>query len=150
MALPARPVPPENFHVTLAFLGSVSSGRLGELQGLATDVSLPPCALLLTRAGWFPRPQVAFVRPQGVPVELKRFHRELGERLAEAGFRFERRPWRPHVTLYRDLRTSPANIPFEPVPWRIDSFSLMRSVTAPQGARYEPLGHWKAMGGGES
>jgi 2'-5' RNA ligase len=39
LAAGGRPVPPENFHLTLAFLGSVPDARISEVAALGANVA---------------------------------------------------------------------------------------------------------------
>jgi 2'-5' RNA ligase len=142
--LPARPVAAANLHVTLAFLGNVESARIGELKAIGAGLACPGCALRLDRLGWFPRAGVVWLGSQAPPAELLDFQDRLASRLAEGGFRAERRAWRPHLTLYRKMRKRLATIAVEPVEWILDGFSLMRSTLTGTGAVYDPLGYWKA------
>jgi len=103
---------------------------------------VPSTRLVLDRTGWFPSAGVGWLGTSDLPGPLADFQAQLSRDLSRAGFRAEKRRWRPHVTLYRDLRTRPARIDFEPVEWAVSSFALMASEPAPGGVRYRALGTW--------
>jgi 2'-5' RNA ligase len=63
---------------------------------------------------------------------------QLGRALEGAGFTLEARPFAPHVTLARKIRTSIGRSPIEPINWRADAFALVRS----EAGRYETIGSW--------
>ena len=142
-----RPVPLENLHVTIAFLGSRP----------ATDVD-PIASVLREAAAGVPPPVVAAVRYRetrsvGMLVfddEDERATRiaETTQRgLAELGvYEPERRPWLPHLTVVR-FRERPRLRPPLPdlEPLTMSDAAVYMSRLRPTGAQYEvvesvPLG----------
>ncbi len=135
-----RAVPPENLHVTLAFLGSRPAG---DLPGVL-DV-LGRCAV----AAAAPRFEVERYRetrsvgmltlrdPSGAAGELAR---RLHAALAGLGvYRPEARPWLPHVTVLR-FRDPPRLRPEPPgVAWVSSDAAAFLSRLHPSGSRYEVL-----------
>jgi RNA 2',3'-cyclic 3'-phosphodiesterase len=142
--LTGRPVPAARLHVTLAFLGSQPRDRLGELRALAGQMDFPVTRVVLDRIGGFEPAGVAWLGAARLPRRLVAFRTRLVERLADAGFGFDRKPWIFHLTLYRDLRTPPGTMHCDPVIWNVNGFALMESVSGPQGLQYRALGHWPA------
>ena len=139
-----RPVPPERLHATLLFMGNQSAATLQRLQEIASLLEFPACRLVLDRLGHFPRAGVAWLGPSHVPVELEAFQASLSVAVADAGVGFDERPWRMHVTLYRDLRKRPGKIRFEPVEWPLRGFQLMESIQHGSGLEYRWRGRWPA------
>ena len=142
--LPARPVPLERIHITLAFLGEVPASRVDDLQRVAGMLQLPPVTLTLDRLGWFPRSQVAWLGCSEIPYGLGRFESELREKLRDLGLKTDTRRWKPHLTLYRKMRTRFEKIGFEALGWRLDGFQLMRSRLLREGPEYSSVAQWKA------
>ena len=142
----ARPVMAEHFHITLAFLGEQPVDRLDALRTLADSMQLPACSLRLDRMGSFARSAVGFLAPSDLPPELQVFRGILVERLDECGFAMDRKPWRPHLTLYRKMRKPCARIPIESVDWPVRTFSLVSSRLEKTGPVYQGLGRWNAVG----
>lgn len=102
-AVRARPTLRDNHHLTLAFLGEQESAApwreaLEAAQGQATT-------LVTAGLGCFSRPggDIWWLGLQREP-KLERLHDSLNAALAAAGFRPERRPFRPHLTLLREAR----------------------------------------------
>jgi len=131
-----RAVPPRNYHLTLAFLGQVDLAHLPGICAAAAQVQMPPLTLSLSRVGYFPGPRVLWVGPAEAPLALSRLADELWQSLAPLGLRLPARAFNPHLTLCRKTRRPPAQIAVPPVLWRVRSFALLRSVTAPAGAEY--------------
>jgi 2'-5' RNA ligase len=100
--------PPENLHLTLAFLGQVDAALVesaeAAVRGAAEGRS--PWRLRWTAAGAFPsasRPRVLWLGVDGGETLLD-VHAALAEAMAGGGFRVEDRAFRPHLTLARVRR----------------------------------------------
>jgi len=138
-----RPVPPENYHVTLAFLGHVPEERLEAVKAAA--VPMAPLALVLDRYGYFPGPRVFWLGPAQTPPALREFAQRLNDSLASAGLPCDRRPFHAHLTLCRKVRAQPRDPPVpEDLRWHALDFVLAASVTDPAGARYRVLARFGA------
>ena len=142
----ARPVPVENLHITLVFLGRVEHDQLEPLLGVMSQVNPPACDLCLERCGWFRRARVGWIGSGSIPGEAVRFQHTLNEAIASLGFELDDRDWTPHVTVYRKMRTRPVMLQFEPIRWRLDSYDLMVSEQRPGGVQYRSIGHRVANG----
>jgi 2'-5' RNA ligase len=137
-----RAVTPENFHITLAFLGSVPAERLGCIRAAAGRVRAAPVNLTLDRLGYFARPRLLWLGTGDVPATLTVLVQKLNAALGACEFRPDPRPYRPHVTLARkaskpgELDTPP------PIVWHACHFVLVESVTAARGPHYQVLESW--------
>ena len=138
---------PENIHLTLAFLGEMPESAPVEQALLACRCS--PTELTVGGLGVFPDPRRPNVVWTGVADEsgnLARLQSEIAA--AMAGFvEPERRRFAPHLTFARVKpgRVAPLGEAVRalsevwgnaPEPWRVDSFSLMRSQLDSRGARH--------------
>ena len=99
-----RPVPLENLHATLAFLGSVPRGALSHLESIGAELPRASFDLALDTAGSFDGARVAWMAPSQRPGALLALHGALAERLRQDGYRVEARPYHPHVTIARHCR----------------------------------------------
>lgn len=147
LELPGRPVPAENFHITLRFIGDVdgvgSDKILAALDDLETE---GPRRLALDSLGTFPRASKAVVAWLGVRHDgwLDRLADDVNDAVDHAGFGVEERPFRAHVTLSRirpavDLRSyaaEPLDLPVE-----IERFTLFESHLGGGPVRYEAIEH---------
>ncbi len=136
-----RPVAPEKLHVTLAFLGEVPTTAAGavaacvdELPGLDTQVRLD-------RLGFWPRNGILWAGSREVDPALAAFAADLHARLARLGFRLDRRPFSPHVTLMRRVRRRP-RLPSPGIDWAVHGIVLVRSQLASAGSTYEVVRRW--------
>jgi len=146
-------VAPENFHLTLKFLGHVDQSRLESVQAaLASAVGgSPRFELTCAGLGAFPtagRPRVIWAGVRDGAETATRLAQVVERALAPLGFEPEGRAFSAHITLGR-LRV-PGRDPalataleaaggrvFGSTP--IDRVALMRSDLSPRGARYTEL-----------
>jgi len=139
-----RAVSPEQFHVTLAFLGMQPADVIPALQSMASRLVLRECTVIMDRIGRFPRAGVLWLGATEVPPALEAFQLSLLEGLELAGVDRDRKPWELHLTLYRRLRKpTPIMAPVHVV-WPLDGFSLIESVSVKSGVEYRRHGHWRA------
>ncbi|MBS3935926.1 MAG: RNA 2',3'-cyclic phosphodiesterase [Sulfuritalea sp.] len=129
-------------HLTLAFIGVVTSARLDALRNVAGRVRAEPFSFVLDRLGCWPRNRIVWTGCGAAPSAQNRLCATLAARLAEAGFIIDRRPFVPHVTLVRDARCDRLPERTSPIPWRVGDFVLAESLLQPAGARYRLLGRW--------
>lgn len=150
-----RPVPAENLHVTLAFLGWCWQKDIPRIAEVVHGVDAGP-------------PEMAFA-PAPVPVRWRgattlfaleiaspdtvELQAAVEERLVAAGlYEPEKRPFWPHITVarvrkekggkrrYREVETPPRALPEDLLGlFRGVRVTLYRSKTRPQGAEYTPL-----------
>ncbi len=142
---PARWVPPENYHLTLAFIGSVELERVetiaAALHGVAPRIA--PMRIPLDTVGAFPqakRARVVWVGPAKAVRAFASACVAVRNALEPLGFSFEAHD-DAHVTLARaDGRAAlPAVAPPRGIVVRADTLTLYRSITAAEGAKYVPL-----------
>lgn len=136
-----RLIPPENLHVTLAFLGDVAGEAMSRVRTIGAHLSVATFPLELDRIGCWPRQRISWIAPSHTPAMLGRLNGELIQKLRKAGFPVPSRRFSPHMTLAR--RSAPhAFHNVSPVVWPIERISLIRSRLEPAGARYQILCEW--------
>jgi 2'-5' RNA ligase len=143
-----RPVPPANFHLTLAFLGEVDERRLEALCDTVDELALPGAGeLRLDRVGYWPRPGILWIGPAAPQPALETLAGDLGRAGQAVGAGRERRRFVPHLTLYRGCRVPPP-APAEPpdLPFRYRGVTLFESRRGRDGIRYEPVAAWEGDG----
>lgn len=142
--VPGRLMKPDTYHLTLAFLGEVDEcqartamAALDAATGGRTPVRLVPDGL-----GKFSKPHDATlwlgIAPAPALLELADGVRA---ELAERGVPFDRKAFRPHITLARRAKLPRGPLPELPFPEPADAtrVTLFKSTLTPEGARYKPL-----------
>jgi 2'-5' RNA ligase len=142
-----RPVPPENLHVTLAFLGSVPELRMEELNAIGRRAAanypgdaLPMTVSLETLEHWAGA-QVLVVlgrrdEAQAAAPGAVALARDLVASAAAAGFSPDLKPFRAHVTVARKVARPPRSNETRKVEWSFDEFALIESRTLETGPVY--------------
>ncbi len=131
---------PANLHNTLVFLGDVALGRLEALQLAAQEVRGRPFDLHLDTARYWGHNHIVYAAPASVPRHLLQLADNLEKRLHHHHFHFDRRDYKPHITLLRHARWNDAPLPELPtVTWKMHDFVLAQSVGGESGSRYEVL-----------
>jgi 2'-5' RNA ligase len=147
----ARWAPLDNQHVTLKFLGSTPAALFDEVAAAVESSagSHAPSDIAIAGLGAFPSERRARVLWAGIDDPgslLTALAASLDEAMEPLGFRIEKRPFTPHLTLARFRQ--PASVRgFLPdldrnrmPPWTVETVGLYRSRLSPKGATYEVVG----------
>jgi RNA 2',3'-cyclic 3'-phosphodiesterase len=138
---------PDQWHVTLEFLGSVPADRQSAVRAAPERVAVEAFEVNFDAVDHWRRPQVYCLAATETPPALARLVTELRAALWAQGFVPESRDYRPHVTLARKVRAAMPAPLATPIRWPADRFALVRSVTEPAGSRYEPVQWWNLRPG---
>ena len=129
----------ENLHLTLAFIGEY--GSCDEVIDAIEDVSFEEFDLKLTEPGNFG--ELIYMGLEA-PEELQRLVKSIRHCLSDAGIPFDRKRFRPHITLVRkaDMRKfrEREDIPVPSGKMAVKKVSLMRSDRGKNGMIYTELG----------
>lgn len=140
---PGRRIPSQNWHITLAFIGSVNADSLHCMQQVASQLSEQAFVLRLDKLGYWPKPKIIYLAPTNIPEPLIRLQASLSRSLAiHCGYQPETRAYRPHFSLMRKAPSGPDEVDIPPIDWQVKTLSLVRSHTRPQGVEYEVLNYW--------
>ncbi|MFN4216412.1 MAG: RNA 2',3'-cyclic phosphodiesterase [Brevinematales bacterium] len=139
---------PEQWHLTLAFLGEVEPPLVLSLQKRLAQIESLRFVLRIGEIGVFPNWANPRVFWAGVSEnkEMQILHTRLWDMLQQEGFSPDEKGFHPHLTLARIKKPisleekkilQTANIPQTEV--HIENFHLYQSELLPQGARYTKL-----------
>jgi 2'-5' RNA ligase len=153
-----RWVRPENWHVTVKFLGRTYPRLVARVTDAARAAAgtIRPFRVGVEGMGVFPgagRARVLWVGLVDRDQSLPALARALDVRLADE-FPPEKRGFTPHLTVarfnppvaVRQHVDELAATPFEVDPFRVGELVLYRSHLSPKGARYEPLERFPLRG----
>ena len=145
-----RLTPSENFHLTLAFLGSVAADRLPDVQHIADEVAhIPqrcPITLTLDRIEYWKKAKVLCATASEVSSAAESLAQALKSRLVAAAFTPDLKPFRAHVTLGRKVPWGTHEQAMHSVRWNFSSWTLAESRTGPSGSLYSVLRSWALCG----
>jgi len=98
-------VKPENLHITLAFLGEITTNQASIIKRMLENVSSKnePFTIELFDIGFFPNkknPKVFWIGIKKQPKLLKLKH-DIDKGLTEHNINFDKKPFSPHLTIGR-------------------------------------------------
>ncbi|MCX7882050.1 MAG: RNA 2',3'-cyclic phosphodiesterase [Brevinematales bacterium] len=139
---------PEQWHITLAFLGEVTKEKVFTLQDELETIAISRFSLEIGGGGVFPHWGMPRVFWAGVSEseEMRLLYTSLWKVLEHEGFSPENRDFHPHVTLAR-IKSSLSleekkllQLVCIPQRWvNVEAFFLYQSELTPYGARYTKL-----------
>lgn len=138
-----KPVPADNFHLTLHFLGLQDDSILPSLYQAAARIQSPAFTLQLDRYGLFRHARCLWLGPQHPTPELHMLVDQLSAVLAQLNLPVST-DYRPHISLFRNARTLP-NLPAPTLQLSVSEFILYESVSTNDGVQYRPLRHWALL-----
>ena len=147
----ARWIPPENHHLTLAFIGETDRHGLNEIASALGGVTAPALDMRLKGCGFFGdrKPRALWVGVEANPA-LSHLQSKVAFALKRAGFADDQRKFTPHVTLaYLNgvTRDSIAgfcavNGLFSAGPFPVCDFHLYESHLGSEAAHYEIVANY--------
>ena len=154
--IPVKWVDPNSIHLTLKFLGDISTGITGQITQAMEKAcqGMRPFYLEVGEPGVFPnvnRVNVVWVGLRGEVDKLKQLQQSIDSSLVTLGFQRESRTFTPHLTLARvrdraapeerrNLGQLVASTGFETnCGLEINSVQLMRSQLTREGAIYSRI-----------
>lgn len=137
-----KPVPPENFHITLAFLGHLDAAGAAAACAAAQLTDGECFDLILDRIGFWADARVVWLGPTDLPEIGSRFAADLRQALRVRGITVDIRPFLPHVSLARKVRKPGKLTVIRPIRWPVHEFVLVHSISGRDASEYRPLASW--------
>ncbi|MGF1680728.1 RNA 2',3'-cyclic phosphodiesterase [Photobacterium minamisatsumaniensis] len=144
-----RPVPHDNMHITLAFVGNVSDSKINTLRAATSTLHLPsPIFLTLDALGYWKRSKVLWLGTELSPPALLHLAQQLQTLTTDLGLYQEVRPYRPHITLTKSVAHRPQQLPeYNNFAFHFESFGLYISHVSNQSGHhsvsYSSLQQWQ-------
>ena len=146
-------VAPENFHITLKFLGNVVEDALPEVVKAVEEAmrGFSPFDLAISGVGAFPNParaRVVWVGSGEGREQLAQLASAVDRNLAKLGFEKEDKPFKAHITIgrvktsrfLRQLAEGIGKVDAENLGiQRISGVAVMRSELSREGPTYTPI-----------
>lgn len=147
-AFSARWTPPEQYHLTLRFIGNVAERQAEAVERALAPVPGAPFELQGPGLGVFPsrrKPRVLFANIQRAAALMTLQHR-IDEALLSAGVDRADKPFHPHVTVARLKRVRPQAVrrylrerqDFHLASFPVTEFILYQSDLTSEGAIHTP------------
>ncbi|MDD5108044.1 MAG: RNA 2',3'-cyclic phosphodiesterase [Candidatus Omnitrophica bacterium] len=149
-------VKPTNLHLTLKFLGEITSKKLSDINQIITETTQVNTSfkIKLETVGIFPnitKAHIIWIGTEDAPETLKQIIGQLETKLGQYGIAKEKRPFRTHITIGRlksrivpsKLEKSLGNIKTDMVHENLEfvarGITLFQSTLSPSGPIYTAL-----------
>lgn len=147
---------PEKVHLTLAFLGSIKEEKLDLIKKTCQQVTKVTASFIVSFKGFgcfpdFDFPRLVWLGLKGDLKSLASLQKKLRDQLKDLGFKTEKRPFKPHLTLGRIKRArvrerreigrqikALRKIDFKSQ-WLVDKLVLYESKCLPEGSVYKKI-----------
>jgi 2'-5' RNA ligase len=144
-----RPVPPHNYHLTLAFIGEVTGSQVAVLRQIGRGQRAPGCTITIDAYEYWPEPRVVAAVAREPPTALvdlwMRLRQDLVLRQAALNLNRLQPSPRAHVTLARKVAQAPVLQAMSPLEWSARSFSLVRSDKRGAHTVYTVVDTWPLL-----
>lgn len=140
-----KKVRPENYHITLLFLGNVAQRSADALCLDCDSIALPTFAFEINTPGWWQKAGILWLGPDSVPEPLQLLHDTLAAIARRQQLINKSPPYNPHITIMRKVQVAPQYPVIKPFNWQAGSFSLIQSLSLPDGVRYRELMSWELL-----
>ncbi len=148
VAIPGKPSPPQNWHITLRYIGSMDEVSVERLVAGLDEAELgEPFVMRAAGLGAFPKAARATVLFVGIDAGSERLTALSGsvqDVVDGIGLGSEERPFVGHVTLARirppvDVRDLIASVDLPSIPIPVDEVTVFESVQVDRGTEYRPI-----------
>ena len=135
-----KPVPLQNLHLTLRFLGQSSEAQARQLWARLSSKALPAFSVRLDELLCWPGPRVLCLAGAMADAGLQQLDALITQAAGNAGYPPAQHTLHPHLTLARGARqlpSTPVTVPALQV--QPTELHLYQSVSTPAGVRYPVL-----------
>ncbi len=122
-----RKTPPENFHLTLMFLGDQASANIPKLKTFIETLDFRAFDFCIDRRGFFSRLRISWAGTSETPPLLVKLHKDIWNHLVPQYAGEREKTFRPHITLARKAQPTEPIVP-DPCIWHVDRLALMESI----------------------
>jgi 2'-5' RNA ligase len=138
----ARAVPPENFHMTLAFVGEVPESQLEACLKIGESQRARGFTVRFDSYEYWPKARAVVAAAREFPSSLERLWQQIRADLAQYNHALKHEQLRPHVTIARKVPQAPVLQAMSSFDWKVQAFTLMQSDTAGTRSIYTVLDTW--------
>ncbi|HEY0941379.1 MAG TPA: RNA 2',3'-cyclic phosphodiesterase [Steroidobacter sp.] len=137
-----RLIPPQNYHVTLLFLGEVPAESVGAIQEASARLAGSPAFELRFDCIEAWGRKLLCLTSSTPPAAASDLAAGLRSSLSSYVQRPEAHEFRPHITLARDLARGRRSEKIDVLCQKVADFALVESVRDASGSQYSLLARW--------
>lgn len=136
-SLKAKWKDPENFHITIKYLGDIEADMIPKIDGVMKNIKSSVINLRVSEISAFKKKEklrVIYLSLEGDLNQLNKLYEKVEMTMNNLGFKLENRSYTPHITLAQDvtlteklegLKSTIENPQFEPI--KVESITLFES-----------------------
>jgi RNA 2',3'-cyclic 3'-phosphodiesterase len=138
-------VPPENLHLTLAFIGEVPASQVAALLNIGGSQCAHAFSVRFDQYEYWPRANAVVAAARETPASLEQLWQQIHADLAQHNLALVHQRLRPHITIARKVSQAPVLQAMSAFTWAVDAFSLMHSNTAGARPSYTVVDTWPLL-----
>jgi 2'-5' RNA ligase len=138
-----RPVAADNLHVTLLFLGNISSEQEQAMIDTASLLKMPELMLTFDQISYWRKPAVLCLTASHFDQKITAVSQELALMAKQNLIEIDERPFQPHVTLARKVKCA-IRLEFTAINWQARDFCLVESCSLAKGVEYRVIKRWQS------
>ncbi len=140
----AAAIAPENFHITVSFLGKLSSRKIETLMDELPAITQPSFKLEITNPIYFAKSKILALAIEEGQKQLTTVKEKLESQLKSiTHIDLEKRRYVPHVSLYKEVEPFQEQLPNINLEMTVDALSLFESVSSLKGVSYHLIEQWR-------
>jgi len=138
----AKSIAAENLHMTMCFIGDVSSQQEQQLIELAGQLETHIVNMDFTYLGVFSKPGVLYIAPSDDSIAASNLATQLKKIASTLSIRTDKRRFSPHVSLFRKVKHLPEiqHMPLFKVVF--SDLVLYKSILGAKGVTYHQIASW--------
>ena len=137
-----RAIKSAQIHLTLVFLGNIDIHRIEDLKQTMQTITAKPFELLFDTICYWKRNHIVSVQVSQLPSELLLLVTIIETTLSTTGFNYDKRSYKPHITLIRNAMRPPTTNIIEPISLYATEWLLVQSKPVQNHIDYIPLAKW--------
>jgi 2'-5' RNA ligase len=141
----SAPMPPENYHMTLLFLGEVADRNVQSVREVGGAQIAGRIPLQFDHWEYWSGGRAVVAATSDRPESLLQLRASLAAGLRRLDIDFDDKPLCPHITVARKIAQAPVLPAMSEFRWSASAFSLVASVTGPTGSVYTVLDTWQLL-----
>lgn len=144
----SKSVPPDNYHITLAFFGEVQHNLLepliSKLDSAHAKHSVRSMAFNIDQIAFWPKTGIVWIGPKQWPDTLSQLAKSHGHVGTSIGSKKSRNAYQPHITLARSVQDFSGQVEQPALQLEINNVTLFESLRGNTGrVQYQPIHQWE-------
>ena len=138
-------VRPDNYHMTLAFVGEVPAAQLATVREIGDSQHACSFTVRFDAYEYWPEAAVLLAAAREIPSTLTRLWERIHAGLANHQLARKPELLRPHVTIARKVSQAPVLQAMSAFGWKAQTFNLMQSTRDGVEPTYTVLNTWPLL-----